>query len=264
VTTRADQIRTRQSEIRTNLDALEALEEPTDDDHLRTDALLQEWDELSTELAPIAEREQRIAEVRRAMAADAANAEAGANMALPRQGGDGNGPVVRNKRDPFSDLESVRNGITPASEVRSRALDAVEMYASRSDHWGLQHDGAEQATRLVEKGGKAFGTAVARQMLTTGSPEYLAAFELLERPGRLRLPRGAVPDARERRVPGAVHPGPDDHPHERRLREPVPAVREREDDRHERLERRHRRRVSVRSGPVKVRRPRTRPRPSAS
>jgi HK97 family phage major capsid protein len=177
VTTRADQIRTRQSEIRTNLDALEALEEPNDDDHLRTDALLQEWDELSTELAPIAEREQRIAEVRRAMAADAANAEAGANMALPRQGGDGNGPVVRNKRDPFSDLESVRNGITPASEVRSRALDAVEMYASRSDHWGLQHDGAEQATRLVEKGGKAFGTAVARQMLTTGSPEYLAAFE---------------------------------------------------------------------------------------
>jgi hypothetical protein len=51
------------------------------------------------------------------------------------------------------------------------------MYAKRTDHWGLGQDGAEQATRLVEKGGKAFGTAVARQMLTTGSPEYLAAFE---------------------------------------------------------------------------------------
>jgi hypothetical protein len=136
-------------------------------------------------------------------------------------------------------MESVRNGVTIASEVRARALDVVEMYAKRTDHWGLGQDGAEQATRLVEKGGKAFGTAVARQMLTTGSPEYLAAFELLERPGRLRLPCGAVPDARERRVPGAVHPGPDDHPDERRQREPVPAVREREDDRHERLERRH-------------------------
>jgi HK97 family phage major capsid protein len=176
MTTRADQIRTRQTEIRTNLDALEALEEPTEDDHLRTDALLQEWDELSEELAPIAEREQKIAAVRAAMAADAANVEAGAALSMPRQG---SGPdvIARNKRDPFVDLESVRNGITAAAEVRARALDAVELYAARSDHWGLNHDGAEQATRLVEKGGKAFGTAVARQMLTTGSPEYLAAFE---------------------------------------------------------------------------------------
>jgi HK97 family phage major capsid protein len=178
MTTRADQIRTRQAEIRTNLDALEALEEPTDDDHLRTDALLQEWDELNVELEPIAEREQRIAAVRAAMAADAANAEAGAAMSLPRQGG-GSGPEVlaRNKRDPFADLESVRNGITAASEVRGRAKDAIEMYANRADHWGLSQEGAEQATYLIEKGGKPFGTAVARQMLTTGSPEYLAAFE---------------------------------------------------------------------------------------
>src|SRR4051812_23185322 len=128
MTTRADQIRTRQTEIRTNLDALEALEEPTEDDHLRTDALLQEWDELSTELEPIAEREQKIAQVRRAMAADAANVEAGAALSIPAQGGSGPDLVTRNKRDPFSDLESVRNGITAASEVRGRAKDAIEMY----------------------------------------------------------------------------------------------------------------------------------------
>jgi HK97 family phage major capsid protein len=173
---RAEQIRTRQAEIRTNLDALEAVEEPSEDDHLRTDALLQEWDELVVELEPLAAREQRIAAVRQAMT-DERNREAGSASNAPAAGGAGPDLVVRNKRDPFTDMESVRNGVTVASEVRARALDVVEMYAKRTDHWGLGQDGAEQATRLVEKGGKAFGTAVARQMLTTGSPEYLAAFE---------------------------------------------------------------------------------------
>jgi HK97 family phage major capsid protein len=173
--TRADKIRTRQAEIRTGLEALEALEEPTDEDSLRTDGLLQEWDELVTELEPLAEREQKIAAVRAAMA-DESNRERGAVTTVS---GGGAGPelIVRQKRDPFEDMESVRNGVTVASEVRARALDVVEMYAKRSDHWGLAADGAEQATKLIEKGGKAFGTNVARQMLTTGSPEYLAAFE---------------------------------------------------------------------------------------
>jgi HK97 family phage major capsid protein len=173
--TRADTIRTRQAEIRTGLDALEALEEPTEEDSLRTDGLLQEWDELVTELAPLAEREQKIAAVRAAMAQES-NREQG-SVTTVSGGGTGPDLIVRQKRDPFEDMESVRNGVTVASEVRSRALDVVEMYAKRSDHWGLAADGAEQATKLIEKGGKAFGTNVARQMLTTGSPEYLAAFE---------------------------------------------------------------------------------------
>jgi hypothetical protein len=173
--TRADTIRTRQAEIRTGLDALEALEEPTEEDSLRTDGLLQEWDELVTELEPLAEREQKIAAVRAAMAKDS-NRERGASTGA-YVGESGPELIVRQKRDPFEDMESVRNGVTVASEVRSRALDVVEMYAKRSDHWGLAADGAEQATKLIEKGGKAFGTNVARQMLTTGSPEYLAAFE---------------------------------------------------------------------------------------
>jgi HK97 family phage major capsid protein len=171
--TRADTIRTRQAEIRTGLDALEALEEPTEEDSLRTDGLLQEWDELVEELAPLAEREQKIAAVRATMAQES-NREGGADTQIRNGGPD---LIVRQKRDPFEDMESVRNGVTVASEVRARALDVVEMYAKRSDHWGLAADGAEQATKLIEKGGKAFGTNVARQMLTTGSPEYLAAFE---------------------------------------------------------------------------------------
>src|SRR4051812_22421324 len=178
---RAQEIRTRQTEIRTNLDALEALEEPSEDDHLRTDALLQEWDELVVELEPLAAREARIAAVRAAMAEES-NREAGGagDDIVGRWQGLGQVDSAlrgRAKRDPFADMESVRNGVMVASEVRNRAKDAIELYANRSDHWGLDQEGAEHATRLVEKGGKAFGTAVARQMLATGSPEYLAAFE---------------------------------------------------------------------------------------
>jgi HK97 family phage major capsid protein len=170
---RSEQIRARQVEITTSLDALEALEEPTEEDHVRTDALLQEFDELKEELAPLAEREQKIAAARAAMAEER-NREQGSDTHARQSGPD---LVTRQRRDPFADMESVRNGVTLPSEVRARALDVVEIYAKRSDHWGLSHDGAERATELVEKGGKAFGVAVARQMLTTGSPEYLAAFE---------------------------------------------------------------------------------------
>jgi HK97 family phage major capsid protein len=175
--TRADTIRTRQAVIKTDLEALEALEDPGEEDSLRTDALLQEWDELVTELEPLAERERKIAAVRAAMTDDG-NRERGASTEVVGGSG-GSGPelVVRTKRDPFANLEQARNGVMPDTEVRNRAKDVVEMYAARSDHWGLAQEGAEQATRLIEKGGVAFGTAVARQMLTTGTPEYLAAFE---------------------------------------------------------------------------------------
>ena len=167
--TRADEIRTRQAAIRADLDALEAKEEATDDDHVRSDALLQEWDELVTELEPLAAREERIAAVRAAMKQEQSR-EATSNETGPEL-------IVRNKRDPFEDLQSVRMGITPAAEIRSRALSVIESYAERDDHFAIDHDAAEQATRMVTKGGAKFGTAVARQMLITGSPEYLASFE---------------------------------------------------------------------------------------
>jgi hypothetical protein len=165
---RADEIRTRQAAIRSDLDTLEQVEEPSDDDHVRTDALLEEWDELATELKPLAEREAKIAAVRAAM-----NDEANRERSVPETPD----VFVRNRVDPFADLESVRQGMIPAPEVRARAVTAIERFAERSDAWGLEHDGAENATRLVEKTGTQFGTAMARQMLVTGAPEYLAAFQ---------------------------------------------------------------------------------------
>lgn len=176
---RLDEIRSRQIVIRSELDTIETAEE-TEELSLRADALLQEWEELSTEATPLQARAEAIAAVRAAMT-DEANGEQGAEVNGESSRAAQNAATatlhVRTKRDPFQDMESVRNGITPAGEVRSRAVDAIEAYAARTDHYALPSDGAEQATRLVEKHGKVFGTAIARQMLATGSPEYLAAFE---------------------------------------------------------------------------------------
>jgi HK97 family phage major capsid protein len=170
---RITEIRSRQAAIRSDLDTLEQIEDPTEEDSLRSDALLQEWDELQIELTPLAEREAKIAAVRAAMKADDANRERGHNSEQSH------GPDIhiRSKRDPFEDLESVRTGLTQAADIRSRAVDAIEQYSNRHDMWGMDADAAENATRMVEKTGKQFGTAIARQMLVTGAPEYLAAFE---------------------------------------------------------------------------------------
>jgi HK97 family phage major capsid protein len=174
---RAEQIRTRQAAIRSDLDALEALEDASEDDSARADILLEEWDVLDTELKPLAEREERIARVRAQMAEES-------NRERTVEQKSGPDVITRTKMDPFADLDSVRQGTASPTDIRARAATAIERFAERTDQWGLDHDGAEQATKLVQRGGAKFGTAVARQMLMTGSPEYLASFEsYLQDPG---------------------------------------------------------------------------------
>jgi HK97 family phage major capsid protein len=166
---RADEIRTRMTQIRSDIDSLEQIEEPTEEDHVRLDALLGEHDDLKVELEPLEEREQRVAAVR-------ARAEQEAARVEPIT--DTPDLVVRKStRDPFANLDVVRQHQMPADEVRARAAGAVEQYASRDDHWALDHDAAENVTELIYKRGKNFGKAIAEQILVTGSPEYLAAFE---------------------------------------------------------------------------------------
>jgi HK97 family phage major capsid protein len=178
---RSEEIRARQASIRTNLDALETGED-TDETRLRADALLEEFDELVTELKPLEERESAIAAVRAAMTVEQNREDSETPPAVR------NARTVdlqtRTHRNPFVDMESVMSGITPPQEIRSRATQVIEDYAKRNDNWGIPDDSAENATRLVERNGKAFGTAIARQMLSTGSPEYLQAFEnYLQDPG---------------------------------------------------------------------------------
>ncbi|SCL21691.1 phage major capsid protein [Micromonospora inyonensis] len=188
---RADEIRTRMESIRADLATLEQLDRSGEADeaaHQRLDDLLAEADLLAEELKPLAEREERIARVQRASLNEANHDEpvdephrserSIAERGVPELG------RRRSIRNPYENLDAIRAGLADPADVRARAVAAIEQYANRTDHWALAHDGAEQATKLVEKTGARFGTAVARQMLITGTPEYLAAFQsYMEDPG---------------------------------------------------------------------------------
>jgi HK97 family phage major capsid protein len=76
--------------------------------------------------------------------------------------------VIRNNRDPYEDLEAVRNKVVLRSELRSRAMDAIELEAKRGN---LPHDFAEAATVKAQD-----NPGIARHMLLTGSEEYQEAF----------------------------------------------------------------------------------------
>jgi HK97 family phage major capsid protein len=166
---RADEIRARQKVLQSDIDTLEQIEDPSEDDHIRLDGFLSEWDDLKVELEPLEERERRVAAVRTASQQQPSRE--------PTDAPTGPDIHVRHKRDPFEDLDSVRTHMVQPNEVRARAAVAIEQFAERSDHWALDHDGAEHATELIYKRGKKFGAALSEQILVTGSPEYLAAFE---------------------------------------------------------------------------------------
>jgi HK97 family phage major capsid protein len=170
---RADEIRTRMESIRSDMTTLEKIDREGEADeatHQRFDDLLAEADILNEELKPLAEREERIANMTRTAQAEGNREETLAERGTPDL-------VTRTRRDPFADLDAVRTHLLPPSEVRSRAASAIEHYANRQDHWALDHDAAEHVTDMIYKRGKMFGAALAEQILVTGAPEYLAAFE---------------------------------------------------------------------------------------
>lgn len=175
---RLKQIRDRQAAIRDELLGLEAAEAPTDEQVARSDSLLSEWDALEAEAAPLAERAQRLDAVRSAvLETPETSIERGASTPVPTS----SGPTVimRNNRDPFEvDFNAVRTGHVPASELLSRARDAVEVSAETDR---LPSDAAEHATRLLDgkanKIGRASRFALAAHILRTGSEDYHQAFE---------------------------------------------------------------------------------------
>jgi HK97 family phage major capsid protein len=181
---RADEIRTRMESIRSDLATLEKLDASGEADETaetRLDDLLAEADMLRSELEPLAAREERIAAVQRSAQSEGNREEAGTDQAV--RGAPDLG-VRKSTRSPFENLDAVRTGVADASDIRARAVGAIEEYANRTDHWALDSDAAEQATKLVQRTGQKFGTVVARQMLLTGTPEYREAFTAyMEDPG---------------------------------------------------------------------------------
>ena len=163
-----------QARIKNELQRMESddsVTEETDGD-LR-DTLLSRWEELDAKSKPLIERMEKIQQITR-QAEEPANLESpyGARPGqAPRRGPD---LVVRSGRDPFDAMDRVSDNMMARSELRERAMDAIEMVASRSM---IQHDWAEEATRKVSDGGYFAGNNIARHILETGTPEYYDAFE---------------------------------------------------------------------------------------
>src|SRR6516162_8094336 len=124
------------------------------------DTLIDRWETLDAESKPIIERMERIRGITRA-ATDEGNLERPIGRDTPDL-------VVRTNRDPYENLEAVRDRIVTRSDLRARGLDAIELEAKRGN---LSHDLAEAATVRAQD-----SPGVARHCLLTGSPEYQEAF----------------------------------------------------------------------------------------
>src|SRR5229473_2237040 len=153
------------------------------------DTLLSRWEELDAKSKPLILRMEKIRDITRA-AQDDANLEPPAGAAPSGNGYGGgrygsSGPelVVRSNRDPYDCQDVIRSEnqiLMRRSELRERALDAVEIEAKRGN---LIPDYAEVVTRKVENGGYFTNNNVARHILMTGSEEYQESFrEYLEDP----------------------------------------------------------------------------------
>jgi HK97 family phage major capsid protein len=156
--------------IKSELQRMESSEETTEenDGDLR-DTLVERWKQLDEETKPIIKRMQEIQAITRT-ASDPANLER-------PDGGSEDGTAYRggspdfwpqSNRSPYEDLEAVRSRVVTRADLRSRALDSIELEARRGN---LSQDYAEAATVKAQD-----NPGIARHLLLTGSEEYQEAF----------------------------------------------------------------------------------------
>ncbi|MFE9642366.1 phage major capsid protein [Nocardiopsis alba] len=160
---RVAEIDSRLGEVRSELVAFADIEEQlTDEQVTRFDALEAEEADLAKERETVSRRAQTIDRMRSAQAVGGSRSRESGGVDVHMRSATANGP--------YGNLDQVRSGSLGASDMRSRALDAIEQ---APDYVPDEH--RERATRLVERSDKH--GRVAKHMLLTGSPDYEAAFE---------------------------------------------------------------------------------------
>lgn len=158
-TSRLAEIDERLEQVRADLVAFADQGDLDEEQAERFDALEAELVALEEEREPLARRAATLDRVRAAI-------QGGPRAVEADRGPD----LISQRRDPFADLAQVRTGMVPVSDLRARALTAIEQ---APDY--VPDDQREQATRLVERGDRH--GRIARHMLLTGSPAYERAFE---------------------------------------------------------------------------------------
>jgi HK97 family phage major capsid protein len=143
--------------LRSEIDELDALEDPTEEQTARFGEAIEEFK---------AKKADYDAEVARAAEVDAIRSIA-MEPTSKRESGFGVPEVItRTKRDPFENLDGIRSGLVSREDIVARALNAIE---DAPEH--MADAMRERATELAQ--GDAL---IARHILLTGSPEYHAAF----------------------------------------------------------------------------------------
>src|SRR5215469_10561208 len=124
-----------QDRIKAELQRMEdddSVSEETDGD-LR-DTLVKRWKELDRECKPIISRMAEIRQITRAAATPGATEDGSDPGPAPRKWGkDGPDLVVRTERDPYDDLNAVRSRLVTRTDLKARALDAIEVEARRAN-----------------------------------------------------------------------------------------------------------------------------------
>lgn len=155
----SDQLVEERDAIRSELLELDALEEPTEEQVTRSGELLAQFQTKDSEYQEQLRYEQQIQHVR-SVASNPGNRESERS------------PQVMTRSSPYEDLDSVRTQPVADTELRSRALTAIER-APRH----MNDTQRETATRLVESGDRH--GRISRHMLLTGSDAYSRAFEAI-------------------------------------------------------------------------------------
>lgn len=137
--------------LRQEIDELQAIEDPTDEQAARMDQIIPEWDEVKAEHDRLAEREAKIEAIRTASISEG-NRERSA-------------PAVHVRTDPFENIERVQ--FMSNSQVRDAALSAFE----GTKHRGLRDSELEALVERIES-----VPGVARHALIHGSAAYRSAF----------------------------------------------------------------------------------------
>ena len=158
---RLAEIDARAAEIVSEMETLEAIEAPSDEQTARYAELETEAVTLADERPAVAERAAKVEAVRTA-AANPVNVERATFHA----------PNVVIKRDTFDDLAAVERGNVSPSEMVSRAQSAIEGIKSYSFT-------DAQRERAAELAGQ--NPSIARHILLTGSPAYRSGFEKILR-----------------------------------------------------------------------------------
>ena len=158
----------RMRSIQTDLRTIADIQDPSDNDIVLQDSLIQEYSQLEAEIAPLKTRMAAIERIR-TMANEPENRE---ESAAPATRSTGPTLVVRSNRNPLEDLDRVHDNLVRPDELRHRAVALIEQ-DHKQQRWEFSDDAAQAATLRAQ-----YSPGISKHVLLTGSDEYREAFRM--------------------------------------------------------------------------------------